>query len=151
MPALGAVALLTRMLVAQAPAGTDPKFPDSPGKAAFLKVCSDCHGPESAVAQFKTRDEWNKTLDDMAANGAQATDEEWNQLLEYLDKYFSLILVNKADAKQLASALDIPQEVADAVVKYRTEHGRVASIDDLKNVPGLDASKVEARKDRFVF
>jgi competence protein ComEA len=129
----------------------DSKFPDAPGKAAFLKLCSECHGPESAVAQFKTRDEWSKTLDDMAANGAQGTDEEWNQVLDYLDKHFSLILVNKADAKQLTAALDVPAETAEAVVKYRTEHGRFASIDDVKKVPGLDPAKLEARKDRFVF
>jgi competence protein ComEA len=148
--ALGVAALLTPMLLAQAPAA-DSKFPDGPGKAAFLKMCSDCHGPESAIAQFKTRDEWNKTLDDMATNGAQGTDEEWNQVLDYVDKYFSLILVNKADAKRLAVTLDVPQEIAEAVVKYRSEHGRIGSIDELKNVAGLDAAKVEARKDRFVF
>ena len=129
----------------------DSKFPDASGKATFLKLCSECHGPESAVAQFKTRDEWSKTLDDMAANGAQGTDEEWNQVLDYLDKYFSLILINKADAKQLAGALDVPQETAEAVVTYRGEHGRFVSIDDLKKVPGLDPARLEARKDRFVF
>jgi len=151
MLALGTASLLTATLFAQTPAAADSKFPEATGRTSFLKVCSDCHGPESAVAQFKTRDEWSKTLDEMAANGAQGTDAEWNQVLEYLDKYFSLILVNKASAKQLASALDVPQETAESVVKYRDEHGRFGSIDDLKNVPGLDASKVETRKDRFVF
>jgi len=149
MLALAGAALVMPTLVGQSPA--DAKFPEAPGKAVFLKMCSDCHGPESAIAQFKTRDEWSKTLDDMATNGAQGTDDEWNQVLDYLDKYFSLILINKADAKQLAVALDVPADTADAVVKYRTEHGRFGSIDDLKNVPGLDTAKVEARKDRFVF
>jgi DNA uptake protein ComE-like DNA-binding protein len=36
-------------------------------------------------------------------------------------------------------------------VKYREEHGAIASIEDLKKVPGLDAGKVDARKERFVF
>lgn len=127
------------------------KFPEGPGKAALLKVCSDCHGPESAVGQLKTRQEWSKTLDEMAANGAQGTDEEWNQILEYLDRNFSLILVNKADAKQLANTLDVPDAAAMAIVTYRDEQGRFATIEDLKKVPGLDAAKVEARKDRLVF
>jgi competence protein ComEA len=87
----------------------------------------------------------------MAANGAQGTDEEWNQILEYLDKNFSLIFVNKADAKQLANTLDVPEATAEAVVKYRDEHGPFAAVEDLKQVPGLDTAKVEARKDRFVF
>jgi competence protein ComEA len=153
-PAIGSAALLTavftRLLAGQTPA-TDPKFPDGPGKTALFKVCRDCHGPESAVGQLKTRDEWSKTLDEMAANGAQGTDEEWTQILEYLDRNFSLILVNKAGATDLAKTLDVPRETAEAVAKYRDEHGRFGAIEDLKKVPGLDAAKVDARKDRFVF
>jgi len=137
--------------ILSAQASKSSKFPDGPGKAALLKVCGDCHGPESAVAEFKTRDEWSKTLDEMAANGAQGSDEEWNQILDYLDKNFSLILINKATAKQLAAALDVMDEIAESLVKYRAEHGPFAGIDDLKKIPGLDAAKVDARKDRFVF
>jgi competence protein ComEA len=144
-------ALLTAAASAQTPPPSGSMFPDGQGKAALIKVCSDCHGAEAAVGQFKTRDEWSKTLDEMAANGAQGTDEEWNQILDYLDKNFSLILVNKADPKQLANALDVPADTAESVVKYREEHGRFSGIDDLKKVPGLDVAKVEARKDRFVF
>src|SRR5437867_1030066 len=118
---LAFVALFGGILSGQA--AKSSKFPDGPGKAALLKVCGDCHGPESAVAELKTRAEWNKTLDEMAANGAQGSDEEWNQILEYLDKNFSLILVNKATAKQLATALDVANETAEALVKYREEHG----------------------------
>jgi competence protein ComEA len=148
--AIAGASLLTAILSAQAPT-TASRFPEGPGKAALFKVCRECHGPESAVGQLKTREEWSKTLDEMAANGAQGTDEEWNQILEYLDTNYSLILVNKADAKQLAKTLDVPAAIADAIVKYRDEHGRIAAMEDLKNVPGLDAAKVEARRDRFVF
>jgi competence protein ComEA len=146
-----AAALLSAVVTAQTPDPANPRFPDGPGKAALFKVCGPCHGAESAVGQLKTRDEWSKTLDEMAAAGAEGTDEEWNQILEYLDKNFSMILINKADAKQLANALDVPQATAESVVKYREEHGRIASLEDLKKVPGLDPAKLDARKDRFVF
>ena len=136
---------------AQPPAPKRSIFPDDAGKAALLKACSDCHGAERVVAQLKTRDEWSKTLDEMAGNGAQASDEEWTQILDYLDKYFSLILVNKATAKQLATLFDVADAEGEAIARFRTEHGRFASADDLKKVPGLDAAKVDARKDRFVF
>ena len=151
MLAIAGAPLVAAILGAQAPPARPSRLPEGPGKAALLKVCADCHGPESAVAQFKTRAEWSKTLDEMAANGAQGTDEEWNQILDYLDKNFSLIFVNKADAKQLANTLDVPEATAEAVVKYRDEHGPFAAVEDLKQVPGLDTAKVEARKDRFVF
>ena len=126
-------------------------FPDGPGRDALFKICNDCHGPESVLGQLKTRDEWSKTLDEMAANGAQGTEEEWNRLLDYLDKHYSLILVNTAPAKDLAFKLDVPGEIADAIIKMRTEKGKFASIDELKRVPGLDAAKVDARKDRLIF
>jgi competence protein ComEA len=135
----------------QAPQPNDSPLPDGPGKSALLKVCSDCHGPEAAVGQLKTREEWSKTLDEMAGNGAQGTDEEWNAILAYLDRHFSLIFVNKADAGELARTLDVADADGQAIVRYRNDHGRFETIDDLKKVPGLDRAKVDARKDRFVF
>src|SRR5689334_22710524 len=144
-------AVLTVVASAQSTPPKDARFPEGPGKAALLKVCGDCHGPDSAVGQLKTRQEWSKTLDTMAANGAQGTDEEWNDILEYLDRNFSLILINKAGAKELANAMDLTQATAAAIVKYRDENGRFATIDDLKKIPELDAAKVDARKERFVF
>jgi competence protein ComEA len=129
----------------------DGTFAPGPGRDALIKVCSNCHGPESAVASFKTHDEWVKTLDEMANNGAQGSDEEWNQIQAYLDKNYSLIFVNKADAKDLESTLDVNSAVADAIVRRRTDKGNFKSIDDLKAVPGLAAATVESRKDRFIF
>ena len=115
-------------------------------------MCKDCHGPESVLAHLKTRDEWNKTLDEMAANGAQGSDQEWTDILEYLVKHYSPIAVNKANAKELAVTLDVPGGVADAIVRARTEKGRLASIDELKQAAGGDAAgKIDARKDRLVF
>ncbi len=115
-------------------------------------MCKDCHGPESVLAHLKTRDEWNKTLDEMAANGAQGSDREWTDILDYLAKHFSPIAVNKATATELAATLDVPAAVAEAIVRARTDKGRLASIDDLKQAAGGDAApKIEARKDRLVF
>jgi competence protein ComEA len=146
----GAV-VLTAIASAQTPQATDPRFPDGVGKTALFRVCSECHGPESAVGQLKTRDEWRKTLDEMGGYGAQGTDEEWTQILEYLVKNFSLIAVNKATAAELANTLDVSPSVAESIVRYRDEHGRLSSIDDLKKVPGIDSARIEAHKDRLVF
>src|SRR5262245_4396399 len=151
------VAMLSATIAAR-PAMQDPapakseasRFPPGPGRDALFKVCKECHGPESVLGQLKTRAEWSKTLDEMAANGATGTDEEWTRILEYLDTYYSLIMVNTATAKELATKLDVPAEVAAAIVSAR-EKAKIASIDDLKKVPGIDAAKVDARKDRLVF
>jgi len=130
---------------------TSPTLPPGPGRDALIKVCGDCHGAESAVAQFKTHDEWTKTLDEMSNNGAQGTDDEWNQIAAYLDKHYSLIVVNKATAESLATTLDVAPEVAEAIVRRRTDKGPFKTIDDLKVVPGVAAASIDARKDRLIF
>ena len=127
------------------------RFPAGPGRDALFKVCNNCHGPESVLGQLKTHDEWSKTLDEMANNGAQGSEEEWTQILAYLDKHYSLIFINKATAKDLESTLDVAPAVAEAIVRRRTEHGAYTSIDDLTQVPGVTARAIEARKDRLIF
>jgi competence protein ComEA len=152
--------VLSAVITAQTPAAPSPsstqsarsRFPDGPGREALFKVCNDCHGPESVLGHLKTREEWNKTLDEMAGNGATGSDEEWNQILEYLVTHYSLIVVNEATAKDLAVTLDVSSAVAETIVQARTEKGRLTSIDDLKQVAGGDAApKIDARKDRLVF
>ena len=115
-------------------------------------MCRDCHGPESVLAHLKTRDEWNKTLDEMSANGATGSDQEWTEILEYLVTHYSPIAVNKATAVELAGTLDVAAGVAEKIVQARTEKGRLTSIDQLKQAAGSEAAaKIEARKDRLVF
>jgi competence protein ComEA len=154
--AIGAVVvtpILASQASAQASTTADPRsrFPSGRGREALFKVCSDCHGPESVLGRFKTRDEWSKTLDEMADDGAQASDEEWTDILEYLARHYSLIFINTATARDLASMLDVAPEVADAIVGRRAEKGRYTNVDELLQVPGVAAATIEARKDRFVF
>jgi competence protein ComEA len=133
-------------------AGTQSPFPPGPGREVLLKACGGCHPAEKVIAELKTKDDWNNTLFDMAANGAEASDEEYAQILEYLDKNFSAIQVNKASAEELAAKLDVPQDVAAGIIRYRDQNGgKIASLDELKKVPQLDAAKVDARKDRLRF
>src|SRR5206468_7340622 len=137
--------------IAQTPSAQSPssqaarsRFPDGPGRDALFKVCRDCHGPESVLAHLKTRDEWNKTLDEMSANGATGSDQEWTDILEYLVKHYSPIAVNKATATDLAATLDVAAAVAERIVEARTEKGRLTSIDEVKQAAGADAApKIE--------
>lgn len=148
-----AAAMLARVTFAQpaAQAPSDSRFPAGPGRDVLFRVCSNCHGPESVLGHIKTLGEWSNTLDEMANNGAEASDEEWNQILTYLDRNYSPIFINKATAKDLESALDVPSAVAEAIAQRRVDIANYASIDELKQIPGISASAIDARKDRFVF
>lgn len=59
--------------------------------------------------------------------------------------------VNRATAKDLEAALDVPTSVAEAIVASRLEKGEFKTVDDLKKVPGLESSKIEAQKGRIIF
>jgi competence protein ComEA len=126
-------------------------LPEGTGKSAVIRVCGNCHGTETVVERLKTRQEWSDTVDSMARFGAEASDAEFEQILAYLVKFYSPIRVNKATAKELETTLDIPADVAEAIVRVRTDKGAFTAVDDLKAVPGLEWSKVEARKARLVF
>jgi competence protein ComEA len=127
------------------------RFPDGPGKAQLLTVCSGCHDAEIVLAHLQSPGEWTDTLQKMVELGADATPDDWRAIEGYIDANFALIRINKAAADELRITMDLAADVAGAVVKYRQANGPFKSVDDLKKVPGVDAVKIEARKDRFVF
>jgi competence protein ComEA len=126
-------------------------FPDSAGKPEVVRVCGGCHDAEIILANLKTPGEWAETLQNMAQQGAEATPDEWRLIARYIDTNFALIPINKAAADQLQLTMDVAPGVAAAIVKHRQDHGPFESIDEVKRVAGVDAAKVDARKNRFVF
>ena len=145
------VGLLSGVLVLTIAAATQDRFPDAPGKAELIKVCSGCHEAENVFAHPQTAGEWSETLGNMAQLGSEATQEEWRLIEQFLDTQLAMIRINAAAAEELRRTIDIAETLAQAIVKYRQEHGNFKSTDDLKEVPGLDAAKVDARKDRLIF
>jgi competence protein ComEA len=131
------------------------KLPEGPGKAVVEKVCGDCHGVEMATTKRETKEGWNAIVDDMIQRGAQGTDAEFDQVVDYLARNFpkaaAKVNVNEAPATDLAAALDISEKQAAAIVRYREEKGKFRSIEDLAKVPGLDAAKIEANKSKLIF
>jgi len=136
--------------LAVAGAMQDP-FPAGDGKAQLVKVCSGCHEPAIVLAHLQTPREWADTLQKMVDLGAEATPDEWRLIEQYIDATLALIPVNKAPADELRLTMDLTSDVAAAVVKYRQANGPFKSLDDVKKVAGIDAAKIDARKDRFVF
>jgi competence protein ComEA len=59
--------------------------------------------------------------------------------------------VNKSSAIEFESALTLRRSQSAAIIRYREEHGPFKSLADLEKVPGIDAAKIEAKKDRLSF
>lgn len=131
-------------------------LPDGPGKDVTVRVCGSCHSPEKATSLHQSSQDWENTVSKMANMGAQATDEEFNSIVAYLSKNFGPeapppINLNTATAVDLESSLALLKSEAAAIIQYRSEKGNFKSIDDLRNVPGLDFKKIESKKSRITF
>jgi competence protein ComEA len=131
-------------------------LPDGPGKAELQKLCMQCHELEKSYSLKQDRAGWQRTMDKMTAFGMKSSEEEFNAVLEYLVKHYAAedvprVKVNKASAIELESGLSLKRSQAKALLEYREKNGPFKSLDDLKKVPGLDAAKLEERKDRISF
>ena len=99
---------------------------------------------------------WAATLRKMSALGAKGTDEEFGTVLGFLATQFPAdqvprIDVNTATAIELESGLTLRRSQAAAIIAYRSQHGKFTSLEDLKQVPGLDPATLDAKKDRLTF
>ena len=130
------------------------KLPKGPGRDTMLRVCGACHSAENVAGMAKTREEWGAVVGEMAADGAQATEDEFNEIVDYLATAFPKtpkINVNKAAAKDLESGLELSSKEAEAIVRYREDKGSFKSIEEVEKVPGVDGKKIESKKDRLTF
>lgn len=84
------------LLVAALAALSTPAFaqddykslPPGDGRDVTIKVCSQCHSPELAAQQSLPPQGWKDLVNQMANNGAQATDAEFDAITKYLSASF---------------------------------------------------------------
>jgi competence protein ComEA len=130
-------------------------LPDGPGKQVVVAKCTQCHGQEIFALARKTPDDWDQTLTKMTTNGLVVTDEEYNIIMTYLTTNLgplpAKINVNKAIAADLQKGLDLTDAEAQAIVKFRGEHGDFKTWNDVAKVDGVDPKKIEAKKDAIAF
>ena len=148
--------LLVLTVVAVA-ADDKPQLPDAPGKAIVQKLCSECHGAEIVLGRPHSEDGWNAIVIDMVQRGAQGTDDEFDEVVRYLTKNIKegqptvqKLNINKAPAKAIETALGLSSQEAQAIVEARTKSA-FKTIADVKKVRGVDATKIEAKKDSISF
>ena len=134
-------------------AQADSKPPDAAARALLDRVCSRCHDLDGIDRTRNYKEGWSKLVDDMISRGAEATDSEAEQIIDYLTRNFGRpkVNVNKATSRELAAALVVPNESASAIVAYREKNGSLKEWQDLAKVPGLDMKQIADKKDRVEF
>lgn len=136
-------------------AGDDAKLlPDGPGKELIARTCLECHDSRSFRKKRLNSDDWSETVGQMVDQGAQATEQEQTDIIEYLVHNFgpdSKVRINTAPVSEIRVVLSFTNEETKAIIAYRDQHGDFKQLSDLLKVPGLDPKKVEAMKDRLAF
>jgi competence ComEA-like helix-hairpin-helix protein len=126
---------------------------DDPSKAAFQRVCSNCHPIERVTtAPRRARAQWEETIQTMiSTRGAKVTDEDFEVIVGYLTRARGRVNVNTSAADDLAEVLEIDDALAGAIVSFRKEHGPFQDLDGLAKVPGLSRDTLEKKRDAVAF
>ena len=137
----------------QAPQKPETKSPDDvKAEEAFTRTCVKCHPVDRVTGSRRTRTQWEEVMTTMqTARGAVIADEDWDVIQTYLVKHHGRVNVNRAAVDDLVEVLGLTSELADAVVKYRKEHGDFVDYDAFAKVPGLDLERLEKQRDAISF
>jgi competence protein ComEA len=144
------VSFLAAPLFAAWGAGVAPPVHDLAREARSLKaVCARCHNLQIVMDTPMSYDAWHDTVQKMMDQGANGTDQQFDDVMDYLHRTMTTINVNTADLDELQTVLNVPETAAQAIVTRRSTQ-KFASLADLKSVPGVDSSTVDA-KARLIF
>jgi len=90
----------------------------------------------------------------MVAAGAKGSDQELETVFEYVSTQFAAeteqaLNLNTATALDLETVVGLLRKESAAFLAYREKNGPCRKLEDLKKIPGVDYSKIEARKARL--
>jgi mono/diheme cytochrome c family protein len=83
-----ALCLAGAVLVSPAWAQQKQQLPDGPGKEPVERICNGCHGAEIVIGRGLTKDGWTQIVSDMISRGAQGSEDDFAQIVDYLAKNF---------------------------------------------------------------
>jgi competence ComEA-like helix-hairpin-helix protein len=140
--------LFLSLLVISLAAAADLELPEGKGKDVVESTCTECHSSERIKAQRLDEEGWNAIVREMIENGAFINPNDLKIIVDYLTKNFGpdkKVNINKAKADEIAATLKLAPPDVDAVIQYRTRHGKFKDLSELETVPGL-GDKIEAKK-----
>jgi len=143
----GMLALVLPTVLAQEAPRT---LPEDKHKELYENVCGSCHGADKVIGEQRDHEGWSYTVRIMAQMGSSASDEELDQIVNYLVKYFGTpVNVNIATAEEIQT-LGLTEDQAKAVVAARAK-GKFADFAALTAIPALKDVSLDGVKHRLVF
>jgi len=86
----GASVVLAAGLAVSAVAAEHDRPAAAPPPAIFETACTQCHLASQVTSQHKTADQWAETVNQMIGYGAQITDDQYTEIVEYLAANYGL-------------------------------------------------------------
>jgi DNA uptake protein ComE-like DNA-binding protein len=80
----------------------------------------------------------------MVDHGARGTDDQYDDILDFLHRTVTTIDVNSADAAELATVLDVSDATAQRIIARRRAR-KLTGVSDLKRIPGIDAATIDSK------
>jgi competence protein ComEA len=154
LAAAGAFTLIAGVVPAAADDLEAKQLPEGTGKESVVKVCMACHGSGAFRKLRLTKEGWTEKVADMVERGAEANEGQQAVVVDYLTQRFgkaSKVYINTAPFEELKAVLGLTVEESRAVLAWRKENGDFKTWQDLLKAPGVDAKKLESKKELIVF
>jgi competence protein ComEA len=147
LPAMGLICLCSH---------AHGQMADGPDKDLFVATCSKCHEIDRVLSKRQDKDGWQETVSKMQGYGLVAQPDVLSRIISYLAmnlpaEAIGKLNINTATRIDFETMLSLKRSAAAAIIEYRDKNGNFKSVDDLKKVPGVDADKVDAKKDSLTF
>ncbi len=151
-PMVAAPLMLLLFAVARAvdaPQGSDQSSDLAREEQSLKAVCAHCHNLQMVTSTPRSYDAWHDTVQKMVDHGAKGTDDQLDDIMDYLHRTVTTIDVNSADEDELEIVLNVSETTAEAIAARRKAK-KFAGLADLKSIPGVDAATVDT-KARMIF
>jgi competence protein ComEA len=113
-------------------------------------VCGKCHNLQIVTNTPRSLDDWRDTMQAMVDRGASGSDDQYDDILDYLHRTMTTIDVNSADADELMTVLNASESTVKLIMARRAGK-KFADLADLKTVPGIDAAALDSKSRLLYF
>jgi hypothetical protein len=119
-------------------------------RESLTAVCGVCHTLEIVLDTPMDLDGWRDTLQKMVDRGAMGTDDQFDDIMDYLHRTMTTININNAPINELQTVLGVRPDTAQAIAVRRDKHA-FADLRDVESViPRADRARIES-KARLIF
>jgi competence ComEA-like helix-hairpin-helix protein len=133
------------------PAPTDAGIlPDGPGKAIVIKACLSCHDAKKVTSFRGSEDDWAEEVNKMVGRGAILSDDEVDQVVDYLAAHFGPAGSGSApsappdNSAQAPAPEKTPAPASGTEGPAATVNVNKAGADALQSILGLSRQEADA-------